>query len=402
MNKKTKKISNGMHKKTPLSYLEISKKNLIHNIKQFRSLIKKGTLISAVVKANAYGHGDKEVVKILSFYVDYFQVNSVEELERIKKNTKKPILVFGYVGKNDLGKAIKLGCILSVFDSHHLFLINKIAKKLNRKQKVHIAIDSYLGREGIMPKDIEIFVKSLSKMKNVILDGIYSHFANIEDTSNFSYAQKQIDIYESVVEVFKKYDLNNLPDSKAGIKTHISATSGVMVYENKSLPAGRQGKNDIVRIGIGIYGMWPSIYLKKILGDKIILKPVLSWKTHIAQVKILPARSTVGYGLTYKTKKKTKIAVIPQGYADGLDRGLSNKGEVLICGTKCKILGRVAMNMFVIDVNHLPNVKAEDEVVILGHQKNEMISAEEIAENIGTINYEIVARLSSLLPRIIV
>lgn len=378
-----------MPNKKPLSYLEISRKNLIHNIRQFRSLVKKRTLISAVVKANAYGHGDREAVKILSPHVDYFQVNSVEELERIKKNTPKPILVFGYVGKNDLEKAIKLGCILSAFDLNHLVLINKTAKKLNKKQKVHLAVDSCLGREGIMPNDAENFAKKLFKMKNIIIDGIYSHFANIEDTANFSYAQKQINIYKKAVEIFKKCGLKK-------IKTHISATSGIMVYEKN------KGENNIVRLGIGIYGLWPSEYLKKILKDKVALKPALVWKTHIAQVKTLPAGSNIGYGLTYKTKKKTKIAVIPQGYADGFDRGLSNKGEVLIHGARCKILGRIAMNMFVVNANHLPNVRAEDEVVIIGKQDREQITAEEIAEKIGTINYEIVARLSSLLPKIVV
>jgi alanine racemase len=378
-----------MKKNLPLSYVEISKKNLIHNVKQFKSLIKKGTLISAVVKANAYGHGDTEVVKVLSPIVDYFQVDSIEELERIRKITKKPILVFGYVGKNDLEKAIKLGCILSVFDFHHLVLINKISEKLKKKQKVHIAIDSYLGREGVMPSDIEIFIKGSLKMKNVTINGAYSHFANIEDTADFSHAQKQIDIYKNTIEVLKKYDLGK-------INTHISATSGTMVYEKN------KGENNIVRIGIGNYGMWPSEYLKNILGDKIILKPVLTWKTHIAQVKKLPVGHSVGYGLTFITSRDTKIAVIPQGYADGVDRRLSNKGEVLIHGERCKILGRVAMNMFVVDVSHLSKVSEEDEVVIIGKQKNQEINAENIAKTIDTINYEITTRINPYLPRIII
>jgi alanine racemase len=378
-----------MQKDLPLSYIEISKKNLIHNVQQFRNFIKKGTLISAVVKANAYGHGDREIVKILSPYVDYFQVNSVEELDRIKKISSKPVLVFGYVGKDNLEKAMRLGCILSVFDLAHLILVNKVAKKLKRKQKIHIAIDSFLGREGIMPNDAEIFAEKLSKTNNVIVEGIYSHFANIEDTADFSHAQKQIDAYKNVIDAFKKYGFKK-------IKTHISATSGAMIYERNAR------ENNIVRIGIGLYGMWPSEYLKNILGDKIILKPVLSWKTHIAQVKILPADHSIGYGLTYITKKETGVAVIPQGYADGFGRGFSNKGEVLISGIRCEILGRVAMNMFVVNVSHLAEVKEGDEVMLLGQQNDEIISAEELAKKLDTINYEITTRLSALLPRIIV
>ena len=153
----------------PLSYLEISRENLIHNVKQFRNLIKKETKLSAVVKSNAYGHGDKEVVKIISPYVEYFQVNSTNELERIKKITKKPILVFGYVGKNDLSKAIKIGCILTAFDFKHLLLINESARKLNKKQKVHLAIDSHLGREGFIPREVEKILPEIKKMKNIIM-----------------------------------------------------------------------------------------------------------------------------------------------------------------------------------------------------------------------------------------
>jgi alanine racemase len=360
-------------KNLPLSYIEISKEKLIHNVKQFRSLVKKGTEISAVVKSNAYGHGDMEIVKIFSPYVNYFQVNSFLELERINKITKKPIFVFGYVPKNDLEKAIKIRCILTAFDFEHLLLINETARRLNKKQKVHLAIDSYLGREGFMPNDIERILPEIKKMKNIIVLAIYSHFANIEDTANFSHAQKQINEYKKVCDLFRKYGFKN-------IKTHISATSGVLVYEQN------KGLDNIVRIGTGLYGSWPSEYLEKIWSKKIILKPALRLVTHIAQIKVLPKGHSVGYGLTYITKKEIKIAVIPVGYADGYDRGLSNEGEVLIKGTRCKILGRVAMNMFVVDVNHLKNVKTEDEVVLIGKQGKVEISAEEIAEKINTIN----------------
>jgi alanine racemase len=148
--------------------------------------------------------------------------------------------------------------------------------------------------------------------------------------------------------------------------------------------------------------MWPSEHIKFLYKNKIELKPVLAWKTKIAQIKILPKGRTIGYGLTFKTKKKTRVAIIPQGYADGLDRGFSNNGEVLIGGARCKILGRVMMNMCVVDVNHLSNVKIEDEAVILGKQGGEEITAEEMAKRIDTINYEITTRISALLPRVAV
>jgi alanine racemase len=149
--------------------------------------------------------------------------------------------------------------------------------------------------------------------------------------------------------------------------------------------------------------MWPSEHLKsKYNNSRFNLKPVLSWKTKIAQIKILPKGRTIGYRLTFKTKKETKIAVIPQGYADGFDRGFSNNGFVLIGKSLCKVLGRVSMNMFVADISHLSKAKQEDEVVILGQQGRETITAEDMADKIKTINYEITTRISPLLPRIIV
>ena len=396
----------------PLSYIEISKENLIYNIKQFRVLVKLNhsgkngrptreaslgdTKIAGVIKSNAYGHGDKEVVKILNPYVDYFQVDSIEELERIHPIAKKPVFVFGYLNEDGIRKAIKLKAIISTFDLIHLLKINYIAGSLRTKTKVQVAVDSYLGREGIMPNQVETFVVEIKKLKNIELDGVYSHFANIEDTMNFTHAQKQIDEYHKCVEIFRSSGYPN-------IKTHISATSGILVYE--------KGNNlhNIVRLGIGLYGMWPSENLeflnKKSVslrqGGKIILKPVLRWVTHIAQIKILPANHPIGYGLTYITKKEIKIAVIPQGYADGLSRSLSNIGEVLIKGRKVKILGRVAMNMIVVDVSHIKDVIPEDEVVILGKQCKSEITAEKIAKESGTINYEVTTRISGFLPRVI-
>ena len=376
-------------KNQSLSYIEISKDNLIHNIKQFRNILGDNTKIAGVIKANAYGHGDIEVAKIASPYVDYFQVNSVEELERVRKVTKKPILVFGYLNEEGIKRAIKLNAIISVFDLLHILEINHIAEKLKKKVRVHIAVDSYLGREGIMPSQVKTFIKEIKNLKNVIIDGVYSHFANIEDTMNTTHSNKQIDIYHKCVESFRK---NGYPN----IKTHISATSGILVYEDK------KSKHDIVRLGIGLYGMWPSEHLEYLNKKKITLKPIMRWITHVAQVKVLPANHPIGYGLTYITHKPTKVAVIPEGYSDGLSRLLSNKGYVLIKGKKAKILGRVAMNMMAVDISGISDMKTEDEVVILGKQGKAEITAEEIAKMLETINYEVTTNINPLLPRVIV
>ncbi|MEI6580558.1 MAG: alanine racemase [bacterium] len=377
-----------MQKNLPISYIELSEKNLIHNFKALKS-VSKNTKIIAVIKGNAYGHGQNEVAKILEPHSDYFQVNSFSELKLLRKVTKKKTFVLGYIQKEDLSEAIKLDCILSVFSIEKLKEINELAKKLKIKQEVHASVDAYLGREGFMKEELEEFFKEVKNCKNVKLTGLYAHFANIEDTNNFTHAQKQIKKYEEAIKLAEKFGFKNL-------QTHISATSGLLVYEkNKSL-------NTFVRLGIGIYGLWPSEHIKYLYKEKLELKPVLSFKTKVAQVKNLPAGHTVGYGLTYMTYEPIKIAVVPIGYADGYDRGLSNIGEILIKGTKCKILGRVAMNMFVVDVTHLKDISIEDEVVLIGKQGDKEITAEDIAKKIDTINYEVVTRLNPLLPRVIV
>ncbi len=360
----------------------------MHNIKQFKGLLKKDTKVAAVIKANAYGHGDKEVAKIASPYVDYFQVDSIEEAKRVRSVSKKSILIFGYTNQDGIRQAIKLNAILSGFDLVHLLLINHVAGSLKKKVKVHLAIDSYLGREGVMPSQVENIIKEIKNLKNIILDGVYSHFANIEDTMNTTHANRQIDTYHKCVEIFRTNGYKN-------INTHISATSGILVYE--------KGENlhSIVRLGIGLYGMWPSEHLEYLNKKKINLKPVLKWVTHIAQVKIIPANHPIGYGLTYITKKNTKIAVVPQGYFDGLTRTMSNNGEFLIKGKKAKILGRVAMNMTVVDVSNIKDVIPGDEVVIIGAQGKIQITAEDVAKKMDTINYEVTTKISALLPRII-
>jgi alanine racemase len=320
--------------------------------------------------------------------VDYFQVDSIEECERVHKVSKKPILILGYLNEEGVKRAIKANAIICAFDLIHLFKINNVAGILKKKVKVHIAIDSYLGREGIMPAQVENFIKEIKNLNNIILDGAYSHFANIEDTMNFTHAERQISTYHKCIENFRANGYKN-------IKTHISATSGILVYEK------RENLHSIVRLGIGLYGMWPSEHLEYLNRKKVVLKPALRWVTHIAQIKVLPPNHPIGYGLTFITKKTTRIAVIPQGYSDGLPRSLSNAGEVLIRGKRAKILGRVAMNMVVVDVSNIKDAMPEDEVVLLGKQGKNEITAEQIAKQSGTINYEVTTHISALLPRII-
>lgn len=373
-----------------LSYVEISKENLLHNFKVIKEFVHPDTKTVAVIKANAYGHGQNEIAKLLENTVDYFQIDDLEELKLLRQVSQKPALVLGYVAKDELEEAIDLGGTLSVYDEERICLVDDIAQKKNKQVDVHVKIDAYLGRQGILVDQAGTFIELIKKCKNINVKGLYCHFANIEDTSDFSHAQKQIDGFCEVMKKFRESGFDNF-------ETHASATSGVLVYEQKNKP------NSLIRPGIGAYGMWPSEELRgRFENDDFKLKPVMRWISHVAQVKTVPAGYSIGYGLTYITSKPTKIAIVPQGYSDGFDRGLSNVGEVLIRGTRCRVLGRVAMNMFVVDVSHLEKVQQEDEIVLLGKQGNEEITAEEIAAHLGTINYEITTRINPLLKRIVV
>lgn len=376
-----------------LSYIELNKANLLHNFASFRKLVHPRTKIISVVKGNAYGHGLKEVVTILDSVAEYFAVNSLEELRVVRMVSQKPILVLGYVEKKSLEEAVSLNAILVMYDLERLKILNSLGEKLNKTVTVHLKIDALLGRQGILVEDLEVFLLELKRLSHIKVEAAYAHFANIEDTSDFTHAQKQIDEFEKGLEIIRQDGFEN-------IKRHMSASAAILVYEKD------KGINDFVRLGISQYGMYPEeqkthVHLKDSYGLFSLL-PVLRWVSHIAQVKTLPAGHSIGYGLTHITDKETKTAIIPQGYSDGYDRGLSSKGEVLIHGTRCPILGRVMMNMVVVDVSHLENVKAEDQVVLLGQQGNECIKPEEISKIIDSIKYEVTTRISPLLPRIIV
>lgn len=365
------------------SRIEISRENLLHNISEFKKLLSQHHKIVAVLKANAYDHDSKLVAKVIEEHVDYFQVDDVLELKDLRTVTTKPALVLGYVPKEEIEEAINLGGILTVYDDWQLEEINRVGEDRGQSIDIQIEVDSFLGRLGVTTDKAQEFIIKAQTFKNIKIDSLYAHFSDIEDTENLEHARRQ---KEGIAEISKQ----------SGIPYHISATSGIL--------AGAEDNwgGDMLRLGVGLYGLWPSYALEEKWKGKVELKPVMQWKTEIAQVKTLPADYPVGYGRTFITDRETKVAIIPQGYSDGFDRRFSNNGKVLIGGEFCPVLGRVSMNMFVVDVSHIENVKVGDEVVIIGKQGQKKIGAEELAEGIGRINYEIVTRISPLLPRILV
>lgn len=440
---KPTEVSNKPAKKPvvlPVSRIEISTANLIHNYNSFRNFLGDSAdvvpaaqttaqttvavpRIAAVVKGNAYGHGLAEVVTALNGTAACFQVNSLAEAELVRKITKTPILILGYVGFSELPSLMQMHDVtIALYDLAQAKIIEEAASTASltsnarRVQAVHITIDSHLGRDGVLPKSLLTLLRSLQKMPHIVISGVYSHFANIEDTTDPSHAQKQIATFGQALQDLQKMQnsekLLTLQNPKDTLTTHISATAGILLFEGNKNSRGKSVQNlhlenfthnNLVRLGIGLYGHWPSTELAKKF-EKFELKPVLRWLSIIAQTKELPVGHSIGYGLSFVTKKPTRIAVVPQGYADGYDRQLSNNSEVLVAGFRCPVLGRVSMNMIVIDVSAVSPTKCQagTEVVILGKQGNEEITAEEMAKQAGTINYEVLTRISALLPRILI
>lgn len=368
------------------SYIEISKSSLLHNYNLFRTYLPTRTKIMCVLKGNAYGRGLEEVVKILNTSADYFMVDTIDELRRVRKLSILPTFVLGYLMESELEEAILLNADLTVHNLDRLLLIDKIAGKLHRKPKVHIELDALFGRMGLFYDELPELLQAAKKLKNVEIFAVYAHLSCTTDRENNVHDKKQIDLYESAVKLFKQHGFTS-------IKKHLFSTPETVLYEH--------GQSDFVRIGAALYGMWPSSEIKTLSPIKN-LKPIARWVSHLAQVKNFPASYPIGYGQSYITKKKTKIGIIPQGWGDGFGSMLSNTGEVLIHGKRCKVVGSVCMNMFMVDLSEIQDAKPEDEVVIMGKQGEEEIFFEEIAELMGLLYKELIPRLNPLLPRVIV
>lgn len=372
------------------SLVEIDKKNLIHNFREFKKYSGKKVKVAAVVKANAYGHGLKEVVSVLKNETDFFIVDNSEEalaVKSVSKNSK--ILIIGYVPLKNTPVLVKQRISFSVFD---LDFLKKIVKlRINFKIKIHIKIETGLNRLGFNSADLVRAIEIIKKNKDAIsLEGIYTHLANVEDTKDPSFTYGQLAKFDKAVEYLRGEGF----DPKY---IHAEATGASFLYPNFHYTT--------VRAGIGVYGLWPSEENKRLILRKykeMDLKPVLSWKSVVAQVKNLEKGDSVGYGRTWISHGKTRIAIIPIGYSDGYDRGLTNCGRVIIKEKYRKIVGRIAMNMFMVEIGLNDNIKTGDIVILIGKDGTCEVSADEIAEKIGTINYEVVCRVNGSLPRKII
>lgn len=378
------------------TWVEISQKNLFHNLKEFDRHLQRDVRFMAVVKSNAYGHDLTLGAKIIASFKFknrdlWFGVDSVSEgIDLRNFGVKQPILVLGYAPLEDLEKAIKHDLRLTIYNRETALKLSHWAKKFKKSVKVHIKLDTGLSRQGVGEKQIAAFASFVKTLPGIILEGLSTHYANIEDTTEHSYASKQLESFLKAKKILEKLGIN-IPIS------HTACSAAAILFPHTHF--------NMVRVGISLYGLWSSLETaasaKKNKRD-ISLKPVLAWKTMVAQIKRIPGGTPVSYGLSERVRRKSKIAVLPVGYFDGYARGLSSKGEVLIGGKRCKILGRVCMNMMMADITACGKVRLEDEVVLLGSQNNLTVTAQELAQKLQTINYEIITRINPFIKRIIV
>jgi alanine racemase len=359
------------------SFLEIDAERLLENVRFFRQRLGSGTKLMAVVKANAYGHGARLVAPLLRSRVDWFGVDSLEEAEELSSaGVTEPVLIMGHTEPSEADRVVAGGFRQVLFRRDVAEALSRAAKTKGKPARVHLKVETGLNRLGVEPVRVAGLVEGLEGLE---VEGVYTHFADVEDPASTLY-RRQLDALRAAAASFESALVHALP------------TAGALLHPAESL--------GIARVGIGVYGIWPSASTRSGTSAPGALLPVLSWKSRLAQVKTVPAGGTVGYDVTFRASTERRIAVVPVGYADGFDRRLSNRGSVLVRGRRAPVLGRVAMNMFMIDVTESGALEG-DEVVLLGEQLGASISAEEIAESIGTIAYEVLARLSPRLPRLL-
>ncbi|WP_048600898.1 alanine racemase [Rubeoparvulum massiliense] len=365
------------------TWVEVDLDALRHNLRCVKKQFSANTRFMAIVKADGYGHGDQFVAKIaLAEGANFLGVALLDEGLHLRSiYPDVPILVLGYTHPRYIKEAIHHQISLTIFHEEELPIIEKIAKQEGKVARLHLKIDSGMGRIGIppQPENVVRFVQSIQKSPWLMLEGVFTHFANA-DQVDMTATQLQWDRFQQATAKIEK---------KAGFPILHAANSAAI----QQFPVAHL---DMVRVGIVMYGLYPSPSMQALYPD---LQQVLSFKSKISHIKTVQAGEPISYGSTYVSSTTERIATIPVGYADGYSRLLSNKGEVLICGVRCPVVGTVCMDQMMVNVSHLPNVALDDEVVLYGKQGTEEIRLEEIAAKVGTISYEIACQLSKRVPR---
>ena len=362
------------------TWAEINLEALRFNLNSITSHLPDGVKMMAVVKADAYGHGVKQIARCLqSEGVEDFGVAIAEEGQTLREiGVEGSILVFGgcYPGQEDLFFSNSL--VPTVYDLPTLKNLSTLAQLKGKQFPYHLKVDTGMGRLGIGPDDIGIFLEKAQTYEGMKLKGVFSHLSSA-DEADLTYTRKQVSMFEKVLT--ESEALNN-----GSVVRHVANSAGTLLHKGHWF--------DMVRAGLSLYGINPGN-----AKTPVDLQPVMSFKTRVGFIKQVPANTALGYNRTFKTKKTSIIATLPVGYADGLNRLLSNRGQVIINGNYAPIVGAVAMDSILVDVSEIPEAKSGDEVVIIGEQGNLKISAWDVAHWSSTIPYEVLCGITSRVPR---
>lgn len=368
----------------PLTWIEINKKNLVHNIREFQK-IAPHSQIWPVIKSNAYGHGLAEIAGILETesLVAGFAVVSLDEAISLSHLTQKSIMVLSYFEFNEeqLALAQSKKISLPIYDLATAEFLDKLADKLQGKFLVNIKIDTGTSRLGFLLTEADEAIKIISQKTNLIINSLYTHFAESEAEEQ-EFTKKQLNNFLALCVKWPQF------------QKHAACSAATL--------SQTAAQGDLIRLGLSLYGLWPSDASKRRAWEnKMCLQPVLTWKTKIIQIKKIPAGTSVGYNRTYKATADCCIAILPVGYNEGYDRSLSNKAEVLFKGQRYKVRGNICMNLMMIELPLGADAQIGDEVVLLGHDGQNYLGADELALWADTINYEVVTRINPNIKRII-
>lgn len=350
---------------------------LDHNVHELKRQAR-GALLMAVVKANAYGHGAIAVARAaLAAGADRLGVVCVDEGEELRRaGITAPILVMGHTPVSQAERAVALGLTTTVGSHEFVEAIAHHAVEQGIVLPVHLKVETGLNRYGLPPEQLLPLAESMRHLPGIDVEGLWTHFAT-GDEADKSYVHRQYRAFSAVADQLPWIRLR-----------HVANTGTVLDMPELSL--------DMVRVGIGIYGCYPSPEVDR----GICLRPVLSLKSRVARIRRLDAGESVSYGCTWTASRPSVVALVMCGYGDGLRRTLSNRGSVLIRGHRAAIVGRIAMDMCVADITDIPFVAVDDEVVIIGRQRDDEIAAEEVARLTDTISYETLTGISARVPRV--
>lgn len=372
-------------------WIELDRQALVDNLGFFRSSLSPGTCLLGVVKANAYGHGLAEVGPTVAEHVDWLGVHSAGEARALRRlGIDLPVLVMGFVPPGELCD-LDRDVHLVVSSRTALEWIADYRDRTGVALPVHLKVDTGTKRQGLAPGELGTMVAAASA-RHLEVVGLASHFANIEDTLEHEFARRQLDLFGEALAGLTR-DLGGPPPF-----VHTACSAATLLF--------RETDFSMVRLGISMYGHWPSreTKLSWVLEHgrgEFPLRPVLSWRAIVGQLQPVSKGDTVGYGRTWTALRDTVLGVIPVGYADGYSRSLGNRSRVAVRGRAAPVVGRVCMNILMVDVTDIPGVRIGDRLTLVGRDDGLTITVEELADLSGSINYEFLSRLSPAIPRFV-